>query len=141
MACASRCCGAAARAASANTCCPATRSTSRATASRGPDDEGGGSGAAADGEGEDEFRFALSDEEFLDLFLEDLELPDLAKRQVLGVEETQPVRAGYRSSGPPSSLSVARTMRNSLSRRIALGRPKAGGDRRDARRRSRGSMR
>src|SRR5690606_4315541 len=70
------------------------------------------------------FRFALSDEEFLDLFLEDLELPDLAKRQVMGVEETQPVRAGYRSAGPPASLSVVRTMRNSLSRRIALGRPR-----------------
>ncbi len=89
-----------------------------------PDEEGGGSGASDGGEGEDDFRFVLSDEEFLDLFLEDLELPDLAKRQVLGVEETQPVRAGYRSSGPPASLSVVRTMRNSLSRRTALGRPR-----------------
>lgn len=89
-----------------------------------PDEEGGGSGASDGGEGEDDFRFALSDEEFLDLFLEDLELPDLAKRQVLGVEETQPVRAGYRSSGPPASLSVVRTMRNSLSRRTALRRPR-----------------
>jgi len=89
-----------------------------------PEEEGGGSGASDGGEGEDDFRFALSDEEFLDLFLEDLELPDLAKRQVLGVEETQPVRAGYRSSGPPAALSVARTMRNSLSRRTALGRPR-----------------
>ena len=89
-----------------------------------PDDEGGGSGASDGGEGEDDFRFALSDDEFLDLFLEDLELPDLAKRQVLGVDEVQPVRAGYRSSGPPASLSVTRTMRNSLSRRTALGRPR-----------------
>ena len=89
-----------------------------------PEEEGGGSGASDGGEGEDDFRFALSDEEFLDLFLEDLELPDLAKRQVLGVEETQPQRAGYRSSGPPASLSVSRTMRNSLSRRTALGRPR-----------------
>lgn len=89
-----------------------------------PEEEGGGSGASDGGEGEDDFRFALSDEEFLDLFLEDLELPDLAKRQVLGVEETQPVRAGYKSSGPPAALSVSRTMRNSLSRRTALGRPR-----------------
>lgn len=89
-----------------------------------PDEDGGGSGASDGGEGEDDFRFALSDEEFLDLFLEDLELPDLAKRQVVGVEETQPVRAGYRSSGPPATLSVVRTMRNSLSRRTALGRPR-----------------
>jgi uncharacterized sporulation protein YeaH/YhbH (DUF444 family) len=89
-----------------------------------PDEDEGGGGASADGEGEDDFRFALSDEEFLDLFLEDLELPDLAKRQVMGVEESQPRRAGYRSSGPPAALSISRTMRNSLSRRVALGRPK-----------------
>ncbi len=89
-----------------------------------PDEEGGGSGASDSGEGEDDFRFVLSNDEFLDLFLEDLELPDLAKRQVLGVEETQPVRAGYRSSGPPATLSVSRTMRNSLSRRTALKRPR-----------------
>jgi len=86
---------------------------------------GGGKGrAAGDGSGEDEFRFALSDEEFIDLFLEDLELPDLAKRQVMGEEKTQPRRAGYRSSGPPAMISVPRTMRNSLARRLALKRPK-----------------
>src|SRR5215831_16995127 len=51
-----------------------------------PDPQGGqGSKASDSGEGEDEFRFALSDEEYLDLFLEDLELPDMAKRQVAGV--------------------------------------------------------
>jgi uncharacterized sporulation protein YeaH/YhbH (DUF444 family) len=89
-----------------------------------PPEGGGAGGASADGSGEDEFRFALSDEEFIDLFLEDLELPDLAKRQVMGEKKDHPRRAGYRSSGPPSMLSVPRTMRNSLSRRIALRRPK-----------------
>ncbi len=89
-----------------------------------PPSGGGAGGASADGEGEDEFRFVLSDDEFIDLFLEDLELPDLAKRQVMGEEKTQPRRAGYKSSGAPSQLSVQRTMRNSLSRRIALRRPK-----------------
>ena len=56
---------------------------------------GGKGGASADGSGEDEFRFALSDEEFIDLFLEDLELPDLAKRQVMGEVLLSPGRAGY----------------------------------------------
>ncbi len=101
-----------------------------------PEEEEGGSGASDGGEGEDDFRFALSDEEFLDLFLEDLELPDLAKRQVMGAEETQPVRAGYRSSALPASLSVVRTMRNSLSRRTALGPAQAGGEWRRCRTRS-----
>lgn len=88
-----------------------------------PEESGGGSGASDSGEGEDDYNFVLSREEFLELFLEDLELPDMAKRQVMGVEEQIPRRAGYRSYGSPSALSVSRTMRNSLSRRIALRRP------------------
>jgi len=89
-----------------------------------PPSGGGRGGASADGGGEDEFRFALSDDEFIDLFLEDLELPDLAKRQVMGEAKAHPRRAGYRSSGPPAMISVPRTMRHSLARRIALKRPK-----------------
>jgi uncharacterized sporulation protein YeaH/YhbH (DUF444 family) len=91
-----------------------------------PDPAGGqGSQASDSGEGEDEFRFALSDEEYLDLYLEDLELPDLAKRQVAGATSVMWRQAGYSVSGPPSRLSVPRTLRHSLSRRIALKRPKA----------------
>ncbi len=90
-----------------------------------PEEGGGGAGGPGQGgEGEDEFRFALSDDEFLDLFLEDLELPDLAKRQVTGEAIVQWRRAGFSVTGPPASLSVQRTMRNSLSRRMALKRPK-----------------
>lgn len=91
---------------------------------RPPRGGGAGSEGAEDGGGEDEFRFALSDEEFLDLFLEDLELPDLAKRQLKGVGVPQWRRAGYSTSGSPSNISLTRTMRNSLSRRVALRRPK-----------------
>jgi uncharacterized sporulation protein YeaH/YhbH (DUF444 family) len=86
----------------------------------------GGSGGSPDGESEDEFRFALSDDEFLDLFLEDLELPDLAKRHLKGEGAVQWRRAGYRSYGSPSNISIPRTLRNSLSRRIALRRPARG---------------
>jgi uncharacterized sporulation protein YeaH/YhbH (DUF444 family) len=84
---------------------------------------GGGAGAGQDGGGDEEFRFVLSAEEFLDLFLEDLELPDLAKRRLLGEGAPQRRRAGYRTNGSPSSISVPRTLRNSLARRIALRRP------------------
>lgn len=88
--------------------------------------QGGGQGSKASdsGDGEDEFRFALSDEEYLDLYLEDLELPDLAKRQVSGAKSVQWRQAGYSVSGPPSRISVPRTLRHSMSRRIALKRPK-----------------
>ncbi|HYD87349.1 MAG TPA: YeaH/YhbH family protein [Vitreimonas sp.] len=90
-------------------------------------EQGGGQGSQASdsGEGEDEFRFALSDEEYLDLYLEDLELPDLAKRQVAGAKAVLWRQAGYSVSGPPSRISVPRTLRHSMSRRIALKRPKA----------------
>ncbi|GAM97448.1 hypothetical protein U91I_01074 [alpha proteobacterium U9-1i] len=92
-----------------------------------PRPEGGGgqgSKASDSGEGEDEFRFALSDEEYLDLYLEDLELPDLAKRQLSGVESVQWRQAGFSTAGPPSRISVPRTLRHSMSRRMALKRPK-----------------
>ena len=87
-------------------------------------DGGGGNEGSPDGEGEDDFRFALSRDEFVDLFLEDLELPDLAKRRVATVESVSWSRAGYSVTGNPSNLALNRTVRNSLSRRIALKRPK-----------------
>ncbi len=85
---------------------------------------GGGSDASQDGGGEDEFRFALSRDEFVDLFLDDLELPDLAKRRVVNAEAVTYERTGYSVSGNPTNLALLRTVRNSLSRRIALHRPK-----------------
>ena len=85
---------------------------------------GGGPEGSPDGEGEDDFRFALSRDEFVDLFLEDLELPDLAKRRLANTEAVTWHRAGYSVTGSPANLALNRTVRNSLSRRIALKRPK-----------------
>ncbi len=86
---------------------------------------GGGSQGSPDGEGEDAFRFALTQEEFLDLFLEDLELPELAKKRVVEGDASGVRRAGFATQGSPANLALGRTMRNALSRRIALRRPKA----------------
>jgi len=92
---------------------------------RPPGGEGGaGHEGAPEGGGEDVFRFVLSREEFLSLYLDDLELPDLAKRRLVDATDPAWQRAGFSVSGTPASLSIARTMRNSLSRRIALKRPK-----------------
>jgi len=85
----------------------------------------GGSEGSPDGEGQDDFRFALSRDEFVDLFLEDLELPDLAKRRVVDTESMSWERAGYSVTGTPANLAVMRTVRNGLARRLALRRPKA----------------
>ncbi len=85
---------------------------------------GAGKDAADGGEGIDEFQFTLSREEFLDLFFEDLELPDLVKTNLKEVIAFKLRRAGYSVSGTPANINVLRTMRNSYGRRIALHRPK-----------------
>ncbi len=94
------------------------------TVDRPPGGGGGGSAGGDNGEGEDDFRFVLTRDEFLDLFLDDLELPDLAKRRVATVETQGVRRAGYTVTGSPVNLALLRSMRNSLSRRIAMRRPK-----------------
>ncbi len=87
---------------------------------------GGGQGreAADSGSGEDEFTFTLSRKEFLDIFFDDLELPDMVKRRLKESTATVPARAGYTVSGAPQALDVLRTMRNGLARRLALRRPR-----------------
>jgi uncharacterized sporulation protein YeaH/YhbH (DUF444 family) len=88
-------------------------------------EQGGGSGSAPSlGRSEDDFRFVLSREEVLDLFFEDLELPDLVKLNLKEVLAYKSRRAGFAATGSPTNINVGRTMRNSLGRRIALGRPK-----------------
>jgi uncharacterized protein len=90
---------------------------------------GGGEGrgkasGAGEGDSEDAFRFVLSRDEFLDLFLDDLELPDLAKRRLADAESEISRRAGYTNAGSPANLSVSRTVRLALARRVALRRPR-----------------
>jgi uncharacterized sporulation protein YeaH/YhbH (DUF444 family) len=91
---------------------------------RPPGRSGGRPKEAGEGDGEDGFRFVLTREEFLDVFLDDLELPDLAKRRLTETEEESPVRAGYSVSGSPSNIAVGRTTRMAMMRRIALRRPR-----------------
>ncbi len=91
-----------------------------------PKSGGGGSGnqASESGEGEDGFEFSLSRDEFLDLFFEDLELPDLVRKQLAEVTIPETARAGFATTGNPANLNLVRTMRNSMARRISLHRPK-----------------
>ncbi len=85
--------------------------------------KGAGKEGSADGESEDEFNFTLSRDEFLELFFEDLELPDLIKTDLRETNSVVYQRAGFAREGTPANLDVMRTMRNSLGRRIALNRP------------------
>ncbi|MCC8964332.1 YeaH/YhbH family protein [Bradyrhizobium sp. Pear76] len=87
--------------------------------------QGGAKGSGAgEGDSEDAFRFVLSREEFVDLFLDDLELPDLAKRKLAETESEGIRRAGYATSGSPANISISRTVSRALARRVALRRPR-----------------
>lgn len=89
--------------------------------------QGGGQGgnqSSDSGEGDDDFSFHLTKEEFLDLFFEDLELPDLVKKDLVTIDEFAYRRAGFATDGNPSRLNVARSMKQSKARRFALRSPK-----------------
>jgi len=91
-----------------------------------PPEGGGGSGrgrASNEGEGLDEFAFTLTREEFLDIFFDDLALPNLVKRQLARIEQYRRVRAGYTQSGVPTNISLTRTMRGAAGRRVAAAGP------------------
>jgi len=94
---------------------------------------GQGEGGSEPGEGEsvDQFTFSLSRAEFLNLFFEDLELPHLARNQLGEVSQKKWQRAGYTTTGSPSTLSISRTLKSSLARRVSLG-VKARADLQDA---------
>jgi len=86
--------------------------------------EGGGAGkgsASDSGEGMDDFVFQITQEEFLEFMFEDLELPNLVKRQLLANDAVKIVKAGISEEGTPNQLNVVRSMRSAYARRIALG--------------------
>ena len=73
-----------------------------------PEGGGGGSGGSSPAQGEsvDDFVFTLSRDEFLNIFFEDLELPNLMRTAIAEAEDKKLVRAGYVKEGTPSNLSV-----------------------------------
>ena len=83
---------------------------------------GSGRGQASDsGEGEDDFVFHLTKEEFMQVFFDDLALPNLERTQLAETPEFKSHRAGFTSDGNPSNLHVLRSMRGAIGRRIAVG--------------------
>jgi hypothetical protein len=88
-------------------------------------DDGMGSSASPDGEGMDEFVFTLSREEFLDIFFEELALPNLTKKYLASLKEFKRVRAGISNAGTPNNINLVRTFRSATGRRVAIGGPYA----------------
>jgi len=83
---------------------------------------GAGAGSASDaGEGMDDFVFQITQDEFLEFMFEDLELPNLVRRQLAATETFKLVKAGISEDGTPNQLNVVRSMRSAYARRIALG--------------------
>ncbi|RUR13958.1 YeaH/YhbH family protein [Legionella sp. km772] len=89
----------------------------------GGESGGSGSNASNDGEGEDNFIFELTREEFLEIYFEDLELPDLVKKELSKINAFKTVRAGVSTSGIPNNINVLRSMRQATGRRVALASP------------------
>jgi uncharacterized sporulation protein YeaH/YhbH (DUF444 family) len=82
----------------------------------------GGSGGKASnqGEGMDEFVFELNQQEFLDFMFEDLELPNLVRKQLKDSDSYKLVKGGYTRDGIPARLNVVQSLRGAKARRIAL---------------------
>ncbi len=83
----------------------------------------GGKDASDSGEGEDDFAFTLTRDEFLDIFFEDLELPNMIKKSLKEIKAFATKRAGLTVAGSPTNMNLIRTMRNAQGRRLALKRP------------------
>jgi uncharacterized sporulation protein YeaH/YhbH (DUF444 family) len=91
-----------------------------------PNGEGSGRGkdAADFAEGDDDFEFTMTQEEVLDIFFEDLELPNLVRTTLKETPNKTWRRAGITTAGSPTQINLIRTMRNAQGRRLALHRPK-----------------
>jgi uncharacterized protein len=87
---------------------------------QGGEGQGGGGKASDSGEGMDDFSFTLSQEEFLDFMFDGLELPNLVKRQLSGLEEFKSVRGGIANEGQPGRMNIVRSLRSANMRRLAL---------------------
>lgn len=85
----------------------------------------GGSGKQGGrGRGEDDFEFLLTQDEFADFLFDELELPNLIKKQLKSTTQVDYQKAGFKSYGTPNQIDIARTAKNAIARRIGLARPK-----------------
>ncbi|WOG26718.1 YeaH/YhbH family protein [Endozoicomonas sp. 8E] len=83
--------------------------------------QGSGEGEASNsGSGEDDFIFSINREEFLEYLFEDLELPNLVRKELKDSTDFKLKRAGYTTAGSPDRLNVVRSLKAAHARRIAL---------------------
>lgn len=87
---------------------------------QGGEGQGAGGQASDSGEGMDEFTFNISQDEFLEFLFEDLELPNLVRKELKSMDDFVYRHAGFTNTGVPAKINVVRTLKNSHARRIAL---------------------
>lgn len=89
-----------------------------------PSQQGGASqeGQASDSpeEGADAFVFEISKEEFLEIFFDDLALPNLVKTQIAKIPTIKSIRSGFTSEGIPTNINIPRSLKGALGRKIAI---------------------
>ena len=94
------------------------------TIKRPPPQAGGAGRRASDqGEGEDEFSFQVTNEEYMNILFEDLELPNLKKNKLKKLVNYKTVRSGFNTEGTPSNIDIIRSLKGSLARRFAMQSP------------------
>ncbi len=86
-----------------------------------PPGGGGGSGSgegdpSADGEGEDNFQFHLSEDEFLDILFEDLDLPNLSKQNDSQSAQTRPAFSAHVNEGIFRNLQMQHSKKKQIVR-------------------------
>jgi uncharacterized sporulation protein YeaH/YhbH (DUF444 family) len=85
------------------------------------EEEGDVDGEGGDGDnGEDDFIVNIARGEFLELFFEDCELPNLVNERYTDKLENTFQHAGFSTTGNPAQLSIIRTYKQALGRRLAL---------------------
>ncbi|WP_196157441.1 YeaH/YhbH family protein [Reinekea sp. G2M2-21] len=88
-----------------------------------PGGQGSGSGsgqASNSGEGLDDFTFNITQDEFLEFLFEDLELPNLVRKELKSMDDFVYRHAGFTNTGVPAKINVVRSLKNAHARRIAL---------------------
>src|ERR1700749_4006298 len=80
------------------------------------DGSGRGKEAADYAEGDDDFEFTMTQDEVLDIFFEDLELPNLVRTTLKETPSKVWRRAGIMTAGSATQINLIRTMRNSFGR-------------------------
>src|SRR5271167_3226350 len=85
-------------------------------------EDGQGKGGPGDG-GEDDFIVSVARDEYLDLFFEDCELPNLVNEKWTEKLDNKFQQAGFSTVGSPAQLSVIRTYKQALGRAGAMSAP------------------